>query len=110
MAVKNAQVAATAADTSTYTTLYTCPVDKTAVVSSLVATNCSGSDALIRVGLMSSAGTPAVASGQFIVYDTTVLATDLWAFTIGLTIMSGQYLRVSASSASVNFTLCFDEE
>ena len=52
---------------------------------------------------MGTAGTPAVANGDFLAYDVTVAANDSICDTNGLVLTAGQYLRVSAGSTAVNF-------
>jgi hypothetical protein len=108
-AYKNGQVAAPAADVTSYATLYTTTSPKTAVISTIVVCNTSASNVLFRIGLMGSAGTPAVASGQFIAYDATVAANDTLTLTIGLSMSATQFLRVSAGSTAVNFTAAVAE-
>ena len=106
---KNAQIAAAASDTATYATVYTCPAATTAVVSTITACNTSSSPVLVRLGVMASAGTPAVASGQFIWYDATIAANDTLAWTVGMVVTAGQYVRASASSTAVNFMASLSE-
>ena len=108
-AYKNGQIAAPAADVTTYATLYTTPSPKTAVISTIVVCNTSASNVLFRIGLMGTAGTPAVASGQFLAYDSTVAANDTITLTIGLSMSTGQFLRVSAGSTAINFTAAVAE-
>lgn len=107
-AYKNGQIAAPAADVTTYATLYTSG-SNTAVISSIVVCNTSASNVLFRIGLMGSAGTPAVASGQFLAYDSTVAANDTVTLTIGLSMSASQFLRVSAGSTAINFTAAVAE-
>lgn len=106
---KNAQVAAAASDTATYATLYTVPAATTGVISTITACNTSSSPVLVRMGVMASAGTPAVASGQFVWYDATVAANDTLAWTVGMVMTAGQYLRVSGSSTALNFMASLSE-
>ena len=107
--LKNAQVAAAASDTATYATLYTCPAATVATTSTVTACNTSSSPVLVRMGVMASAGTPAVASGQFVWYDATIAANDTLSWTTGMVLTAGQYVRVSASSTAVNFMVSIVE-
>lgn len=100
---KNSRVAAPAADTASYATLLSCPSGKQQVISTLRVTNTGASNVLVRYAIMNSAGTPAVANGDFLAMDVTVAANDAIADTNGFVLTAGQYLRVSAASTAVNF-------
>lgn len=102
-AYKNAQVAAPANSTSTYATLYNTTGSNTAVISTILFCNTSASPVNVRVGIMGSAGTPTVASGQFIAYDVTIAANDTLSWTGGFSVGNNQYIRVSADSTAMNF-------
>jgi hypothetical protein len=96
-------LAAPAADVTTFGTLYSTDGTHTAVISSLIICNTSASNVLFRIGIMATAGTPAVASGQFVAYDATVAANDTITMDIGLTVGNTLFLRCSAASTAVNF-------
>jgi hypothetical protein len=100
---KSAQVAAAAADVTTYATLYT-STGTQAIVSTITVCNTSASNVLYRIGLMGTAGTPAVASGQFMAYDATIAGNDTVTIGLGQSMDSGEFIRVSAASTAINFT------
>ena len=103
-AYKNGKLAAPAADVTTYGTVYNTGAATTAVISSITICNTSASNVLYRIGITSgSAGTPAVASGQFIAYDATVAANDTISISIGIALGNSEYLRCSAASTAINF-------
>jgi hypothetical protein len=96
-------LAAPAADVTTYGTLYSTDGTHTAVISSLLVCNTSAVDVVFRIGMATTATTPAVASGQFIAYDITVPANDTLPVAIGLTVGNTLFLRCSAASTAINF-------
>ena len=105
-AYKYAQVQGTAS-TGTYSTLYTTPSATEAVISSLVITNQASSDVTVRIGLDDTAGTPD--SSQWLVYDAVVSGNDTVALTLGVTMPTGKFIRVSSSANTCNFTAFLSE-
>lgn len=103
---KNAQIQGTAS-TGTYTTLYNTGASTTAVISTILVTNQSASTITYRIGLDTTAGTPG--ASEWLVYDATVAGNDTIALTLGVTLGNTQYIRVSSSSASCNFTAFISE-
>ena len=95
------QVAGTAG-TGTYATLYNTGASTTAVISSIIVCNEATSSVTIRIGIASSAGTPA--SGSFIVYDRVIPANDTMVLTLGLALGNTKYIRVSSSATTCSFT------
>jgi hypothetical protein len=93
------QTAANAA----YATLYTTPVGKSAVVSSIVVCNVSGAAKQFRIGIMASAGTPASPT-EFLAYDAAVPANDSIVMTLGITMEASKYIRVYGSDGNIGFT------
>jgi hypothetical protein len=85
---------------STYNTLYSVPENKSAVVSTITLCNETNSSITYRLGVSNSANTPT--SGNFLSYGATIAANDTVALTLGLTLESGKFLRVSSSSASAS--------
>jgi hypothetical protein len=106
---KNFRVAAPAADTTSYATLLNCPSATQQVVSSIRVTNTTASNGLVRYAVMGSAGTPSVATGDFLAYDVTAWANDSFTDTNGIVLTAGQYLRVSAGATGVNFFVSYME-
>jgi hypothetical protein len=106
---KNLGVQGTAG-TGTYATLYNTGAATTAVISTIVVTNTASTAALYRIGYTAgSAGTPAIASGQWLVYDATIQPNDTVNLTIGATLGNSTYLRVSSSANTVCFNAFVSE-
>lgn len=88
---------------TTETTLYTA-TSVTAAASTLVVCNRSTTAAsTFRVSV--SVGGGATANKDYLYYDCTVLAADTFAATIGISLASGDVVRVYASSANLSFSL-----
>lgn len=96
---KNAQVAGSG-NLTTYSTLYNTGASSTAVISSIVVSNVSSESATYRIGIVSSDTDPT--SPNWVVYDSVVTGNDTIALTLGITLGTTQYLKVSASSTDVN--------
>jgi len=96
-------LAAPAADVTTYGTLYNTGASTTAVISSVIICNTSAVPVVFRIGMDTTAGTPAVANGEFIAYDWSIGANDTIIMEIGLTVGNTLYLRCSAASTAINF-------
>ena len=105
-AYKYAQVQGTAA-VGTYATLYTTPSATEAVISSLVITNQASSDVTVRIGLDTTAGTPG--ASEWLVYDAVVAGNDTVALTLGVTMPASNFIRVSSSANTCNFTAFLSE-
>jgi hypothetical protein len=105
-AYKYAQVQGTAS-TGTYATLYTTPSATEAVISSLVITNQASSDVTVRIGMDTTAGTPG--ASEWLVYDAVVAGNDTVALTLGVTMPASNFIRVSSSANTCNFTAFLSE-
>ena len=105
-AYKYAQVQGTAA-VGTLATLYTTPSATEAVISSLVITNQASSDVSVRIGMDTAAGTPG--SSEWLVYDAVVAGNDTVALTLGVTMPAANFIRVSSSANTCNFTAFLSE-
>jgi len=105
-AYKYSQVQGTAS-TGTYATLYNTPALTEAVISSLVITNQSSSAVTVRVGMDTTAGTPA--ASEFLVYDAAVAGNDTVALTLGITMPASNFIRVASSASTCNFTAFLSE-
>jgi hypothetical protein len=103
---KNAQVQGTAS-TGTYATLYNSGSASTAVISTIAICNTASAQATYRIGIMGSAGTPAAAN--WLVYDAVVAPTDTTSLTLGVTLGTSQFIRVSSSATTVTFTAFVSE-
>lgn len=106
IAYKPSQVQGTAS-VSTYATLYTVPASTEAIVSSIVICNTAASPATYRIGLDETEGTPS--ASEWLVYDATVPANDTIALTLGVSLDSGRYIRVSSSANTVTFSAFVSE-
>jgi hypothetical protein len=91
--------AAPAATTST--DLYTVPASTSAIVSTVVITNRSTSPATFR--LSQSLAGAALATKDYLVFDTAIPANGFITLTLGITMATTDKLRVYASSADLTF-------
>jgi hypothetical protein len=103
---KNAQLQGSA-ELSTYFTLYNTSATSTAVISSICVTNRATQDATYRIAIMDSAGTPDVEN--WLVYDGVVSGKDTVALTLGVTLGTEQFIRVSSSADTVTFNAFISE-
>lgn len=86
---------------TTDTDLYTVPVDTQAVISTLTVANRGNTDLTYRIAVRP--GGDSLSDEHYIAYDTTVLANDTIAITIGLSLDEEDVLSVYSSSASASF-------
>jgi hypothetical protein len=86
---------------TTDTTLYTVPGNTELVISSMTICNRGSSDATYRIAMRPNGET--LADKHYIAYESTVLANDTVALSIGLTTDSSDVITVYASTASVSF-------
>lgn len=105
-AYKYSQVQGTAA-VGTFATLYGTPAATEAVISSLVITNQTATAVTVRVGMDTTAGTPA--ASEFLVYDASVAGNDTVALTLGITMPASNFIRVSSSANTCNFSAFLSE-
>jgi hypothetical protein len=105
-AYKYSQIQGTAG-TGTYATLYTTPSATQAVISSIVITNQSSSAVTVRIGMDTTAGTPA--ASEFLVYDAAIAGNDTVALTLGVTMPASNFIRVSSSANTCNFSAFVSE-
>jgi hypothetical protein len=103
---KNAQLQGSAS-LSTYSTLYNTGETSTAVISSILVTNTSTASATYRIAIMDTAGTPGAAN--WVVYDGVVSGKDVVALTLGITLGTEQFIRVSSSADTVTFSAYVSE-
>jgi len=88
-------------EANTLTTLYTVPVSTQAVVSTINVCNTASTDATYRIAVVPNG--VSITNANYIVYNATVAGNETVAFTQGITMDSGDLLRVFASTASVAF-------
>jgi hypothetical protein len=84
-------------------TLYTVPASKEAICSTLAITNVTGTDASFRVFVVPSAGTASTSNA--LVYDATITANSYAAFSLGITLATGDSLVVRSGTGSA---VCFN--
>ena len=94
------QVLAPAA--SAFTTLYN-PSGVSAVVSTIVVSNQSASTATYSIAIAATASSPTAPDASLLASGVTIPANTTTTYTIGVTLESAKYIRVSASSASIGF-------
>ncbi len=88
---------------SVETDLYTVPAATQAVVSSLVICNRSGSSTTFRVSV--SAGGGATVNKDYLYFDIAIPAYETFIATVGLSLGTGDKVRVLAASADLSFNL-----
>lgn len=88
----------------TNTLLYTVPSSKAAIVSSISIANLYGTDATFSLILQPSADVSGtILNKQYIGKDITVGASDTTIITVGLTLATGDVIKVYASTANIAF-------
>ena len=91
-------------------TLYTVAASKEAVVSTISVANTTATAATFRLILQPSADVSASnLTKQYLAYDITVGASDSTVITIGITMATGDVIKVYASTATVAFQAFGDE-
>jgi hypothetical protein len=89
---------------TTETQLYLVPAATSAVVSTITICNQAASAATYRIAVVKSGGSTSPAAAlSWIVYGATVAASDTTALTLGVTLATGDQLRVYASTATLSF-------
>lgn len=86
---------------TTSTDLYTVPAATSAIISTVVITNRSATDATFRLSV-SKLGA-ALANADYLVYDATVQGSGFITLTLGITMATTDKLRVYASTANLSF-------
>ena len=87
---------------TTETTLYTVPSSTSAVVSTISICNQAGTSGTYRIAVRPAADA-STAAKHWIVYGATVAASDSIMLTLGLTLATGDVIRVYGSSANISF-------
>ena len=86
---------------NTLSTLYTVPNSTQAVVSTINVCNTASADATYRIAILPSG--VGITNANYIVFNATISGNETVAFTQGITMDSGDLIRVFASTASVAF-------
>ena len=88
---------------SSETSLYVVPASTSAVVSSIVICNRGSGDALYRVAVVPGGGS--AGNANYVVYDAKLLKETIPdALVIGITMATGDEIRVEADTADVSFS------
>jgi hypothetical protein len=85
------------------TALYTVPASTSSVISSISIANLAASAATFRLLVQKSGETGSITDKQYIGYDITVGGSDTTIITVGLTLATGDVVKVYASTATVAF-------
>jgi glucose-6-phosphate dehydrogenase assembly protein OpcA len=85
----------------TATTLYTVPSAKESVISSISVCNLASSSATYRIAIRPAGAS--LANQHYLAYDVTVGASDTTIITVGITLTTGDVIKVYASTATVAF-------
>jgi hypothetical protein len=88
---------------NTNTTLYTVPALTSAVCSTIVICNQAASAATFRIAVRPAGA--AIATQQYISYDTNVNANDSITMTIGITLATTDIITIRANTTTVSFNL-----
>ena len=89
---------------TTETQLYLVPSATSTVVSTITVCNQAASAATYRIAVVKSGGaTSPAAALSWIVYGATVAAADTTVLTVGITLATGDQIRVFASTATTSF-------
>ena len=88
---------------TTETTLYTAPSLTSTVVSTIMICNQASAAATYRIAVRPAADV-STSARHWIVYGATVAASDSTALTLGLTLATGDQIRVYASTANISFS------
>jgi hypothetical protein len=83
--------------------LYTVPASTSSVISSVSIANLAASAATFRLIVQKSGETSTITDKQYIGYDITVGGSDTTIITVGLTLATGDVVKVYASTATVAF-------
>jgi hypothetical protein len=86
---------------TTATTLYTCPASTETVISTITVTNQAGTSGTYRIAVRPNGAT--LATEHYIVYDATISANSVTAYTLGITIDASDVVTVYASSGDFSF-------
>ena len=81
--------------------LYLVPASTEAVISTIIVCNRESADNTFRIATKDD--NSAVATTDYIAYDTTIPANDTIAFTLGITLETGAEISVGASDNNVTF-------
>lgn len=95
---------------TTVTTLYTVPASTQSVVSTIVVANQAAAAGTYRIIVQPSVDVSAtILAKQYVAYDSAITANNSTMITIGITLATGDVIKVYASAATMSF-LAFGTE
>jgi hypothetical protein len=86
---------------TTATTLYTCPAATQTVISTITICNQAASSGSYRIAVRPNGAT--LAPEHYLVYDATIPANSVTAYTLGITIDASDVVTVYASASTMSF-------
>ena len=88
---------------TTATTLYTVPSSTSSVISTITICNQAASAGSYRIIVQKSADVSApILAAQYVAYDIAIAANDTTALTLGVTLATGDTIKVYTSSATMS--------
>ncbi len=97
-----------AAGANTFETVYTVPAATSAVVSTLSVTNTTPSAYTMRICIVKSGESPS--ANNALIYDASFAANSVTPFTIGITLGTGDSIRVASSMSGWSVVHVFGSE
>lgn len=88
---------------NTLTSVYTVPGGNSAVISTITICNQSTANATYRLAVQK--GGAAIAANAYLIYDTTVLAKDTAALTLGITLGATDVLSANCSISNLSINV-----
>ena len=89
---------------TTVETLYTVPSSTSSVISTIAICNQASTAGTYRIIIQKSADVSAtILAKQYLAYDVPIAANDTTALTIGVTLATGDVVKVYASAATMSF-------
>jgi hypothetical protein len=86
---------------TTNTTLYTCPASTQTVISTITICNQAATSGSYRIAIRPNGAS--LANEHYIVFDVSIPANSVTAYTLGLTIDASDIVTVYASSSNMSF-------
>jgi len=86
---------------TTNTTLYTCPASTQTIISTITVCNRGASSSTYRIAVRPNGAT--LADEHYIVFDSTLAATSVTAYTLGITIDASDVITVYSSTSDFSF-------
>lgn len=91
---------------TTNTTVYTVPSSTSAVISTITIANQAGTAGSYRIIAQKSADASAtILAKQYLAYDVVIAANDTTALTLGISLETGDVIKVYCSSANMSVNI-----